>query len=61
MESKKYGFQAVMDENESIARAYKASVYPTNYVISRDGHVVCGWLGFDEKILESTIKGLFKD
>jgi thiol-disulfide isomerase/thioredoxin len=60
MEIKKYGFQAVMDRQGNTAAAYKVSVYPTNYMLSREGKIVAGWVGFDEKVLDLTIKELFK-
>ena len=46
------------DGEKSVSTAYHVSLYPTNYILDKDGKVVAQVVGYDEKAMLAALETL---
>lgn len=64
VKGKKWSFRVILDKDGKIARLYKVIVWPTSFLLDREGNIIYFKLGFspgDENKIEEKIKEFVKE
>jgi peroxiredoxin len=55
-----FNYPVVLDEKQQAAKNYQVSLYPTTYLIDKNGKVIYASVGFDES-MKGELEGIIKN